>query len=259
MHDLVELNPGDLGWALGIMIAAIALSNWQKLKLEGQLLLATGRSLLQLLVVGYVLVAIFALHNPLAVLAILGIMLTIAAVVSRNRIGKKIGGLLPVVWGSLLASNALTLGYVIAFIIQPENWYDPQYIIPLTGMVLGNAMNSASLAGERLASLIIQNRLEVETYLCLGATPTEAISAYRTEAIRVSLIPTINQMMVVGLVSLPGMFTGQVLAGSDPLNAASYQILILFMIAFANLMTAILVTQGVAQGFFNKNAQLTLP
>lgn len=64
MHDLVELNPGDLGWALGIMIAAIALSNWQKLKLEGQLLLATGRSLLQLLVVGYVLVAIFALHNP---------------------------------------------------------------------------------------------------------------------------------------------------------------------------------------------------
>ncbi|ACK68747.1 conserved hypothetical protein [Gloeothece citriformis PCC 7424] len=258
MNGLIELTPDDLGWSLGIIVGAIALSRWQKLKLEGQLLLAAGRSLLQLLVVGYILAVIFALDNPWAVLGILGIMLTIAAVVSRNRIGKSLKGLFPVVWGSLLISNALTLGYGIILIIQPESWYQPQYIIPLTGMILGNAMNSASLSGERLASLITQNRLEVETYLCLGATPSEAIAAYRSEAIRVSLIPTLNQMMVVGLVSLPGMFTGQVLAGSDPLNAASYQILILFMIAFSNLMTAILVTQGVAKRFFNKNAQLTL-
>lgn len=259
MNGLIELQPDDLGWALGIIVAAIALSNWQKLNLEGQLLLAAGRSLIQLLVVGYIIAVIFALDNPLAVLGILAIMLTIAAVVSRNRIGKNIKGLLPVIWGSLFLSNALTLGYAIALIIQPDSWYDPQYIIPLTGMILGNAMNSASLAGERLASLIIQNRLEVETHLCLGATPSQAITAYRGEAIRVSLIPTLNQMMVVGLVSLPGMFTGQVLAGSDPLNAASYQILILFMIAFANFMTAILVTQGVAKRFFNTNDQLILP
>jgi putative ABC transport system permease protein len=98
----------------------------------------------------------------------------------------------------------------------------------------------------------------VETHLCLGATPKEAIAAYRQEAIRVSLIPTLNQMLVVGIVSLPGMFTGQVLAGVDPVDAASYQILILFAIALTNLLTSLLVAEGVYRRFFNQNAQLTL-
>lgn len=257
MNEIIQLNSTDLGLALGMIGAAIALSRWQHLELEGQFLIASGRAILQLLVVGYVIALIFALNNPLAVLGLLGMMITIASIVARNRIGKKIKGLFPIVGGSLVISSALTLGYVLVLIIQPERWYDPQYLIPLTGMILGNAMNSASLAGERLSSLIEQNRLSVETYLCLGATPSQAISSYQREAIRAGLIPTLNQMMVVGLVSLPGMFTGQVLAGGDPLNAASYQILILFMIAFTNLLTAILITEGVYRRFFNVNAQLT--
>jgi putative ABC transport system permease protein len=259
VNGLVELDFTDLVWALGIMGLAIVLSNWQKLGLEGQLIFATGRSLLQLLAVGYILAVIFALNNPWAVLAILGIMLTIAAIVARNRISKKLKGLLPVVWGSLFASSALTLSYAMVLIIQPEPWYAPQYLIPLAGMVLGNAMNGAALAGERLVSLIQQNHLEVETHLCLGATPQQAIAAYRQEAIRVGLIPILNQMMVVGIVSLPGMFTGQILAGSEPLNAASYQILILFAIALTNLITTVLVTEGVYRRFFNQHTQLRLP
>jgi putative ABC transport system permease protein len=255
---MITLDFLDLGWSLGIIAIAVVLSSWQRLGLEGQLIFAAGRSLLQLLVVGYVLAIIFALDNPLVVLGILGVMLTIAAIVARNRIGKKIKGLLPVVWGALLVSSALTLSYTIALIVQPQTWYSPQYLIPLAGMVLGNAMNGASLAGERLASLISQNRLEVETHLCLGATPKEAISTYRQEAIRISLIPTLNQMMVVGIVSLPGLFTGQVLAGVDPFDAASYQILILFAIVLTNLLTAVLVAEGVYRRFFNQNAQLTL-
>jgi putative ABC transport system permease protein len=258
MNSLIKLDYGDLGWALGLMGLAIALSLWQRLQLEGQFLLAAGRSLLQLTVVGYILAFIFALDNVWAVLVILAVMLTIAALVARNRISKKLEGVLPIVFLSLFASSALTLGYAILLIIQPDTWYAPQYLIPLAGMVLGNTMNGASLAGERLASSIRHNYLEVETYLCLGATPKQAITGYQRDAIRVSLIPTINQMMVVGIVSLPGMFTGQVLAGIDPLNATSYQILILFMIAAANLLTAFLVTEGVYRRFFNENAQLIL-
>jgi putative ABC transport system permease protein len=155
-----------------------------------------------------------------------------------------------------LISTLLTLGYAIVVIIRPAQWFAPQYLIPLAGMVLGNSMNSASLAGERLSSLIQQNRREIETHLCLGATAKQAIAGYQKTAIHASLIPTLNQMMVVGIVSLPGMFTGQVLAGIDPLNAASYQILILFMIAFANLVTAILVTEGLYRHFFNEQMQL---
>ncbi|GFE68369.1 iron export ABC transporter permease subunit FetB [Chroococcus sp. FPU101] len=256
MNDIIQLNPSDLGLALGLIGAAIALSRFSKIELEGQLLIAAGRAILQLLVVGYVLALIFALNNPLAVLGLLGMMITIASIVAKNRINQKIKGLFPIVSSSLLISTFLTLSYVLALIIQPDRWYDPQYLIPLTGMILGNAMNSASLAGERLSSMIEQNRLSVETHLCLGATPKQAISSYQKDAIRASLIPTLNQMMVVGLVSLPGMFTGQVLAGGDPLNAASYQILVLFMIAFTNLLTAIFVTEGVYRRFFNPNVQL---
>ncbi|MGL5033669.1 MAG: ABC transporter permease, partial [Microcystaceae cyanobacterium] len=193
------------------------------------------------------------------VLGVLGIMLTIAAIVAKNRIGSGNRALLPLLWGSLFVSTVLTLGYAILVIIQPAAWYQPQYLIPLAGMVLGNAMSSASLAGERLSSLIQQNQRELETHLCLGATPKQAIAGYQQTAIQASLIPTLNQMMVVGIVSLPGMFTGQVLAGMDPINAASYQILILFMIAFANLLTAILVTEGVYRQFFNEQMQLVAP
>jgi putative ABC transport system permease protein len=150
----------------------------------------------------------------------------------------------------------LIVAYSIILIIQPDQWYNPQYLIPLVGLILGNTLNGASLSGERLTAMINNNRLEVETHLCLGATPQQAIASYRTEAIRIGLIPILNSMMVVGMVSLPGMFTGQVLAGNNPLDAASYQILILFMIALANLLTTLLVTEGVYRHFFNQNAQL---
>ena len=259
MDNLIELDFVDLALSLGIIGIAIALSLWQRLNLEGQLIFGAGRSLLQLLVVGYVLEIIFALNTSWSVLLILAIMTTIAAIVARNRIGKKIQGLLPVVWLSLLASSALSVGYTILLIVQPPTWYEPQYLVPLSGMLLGNAMNSASLTGDRFVNAIKQNRLEVETYLCLGATPHQAITTYRQEAIRTGLIPTLNQMMVVGLVSLPGMFTGQVLAGSDPLNAASYQILILFAIVLTNLTSTLLVTEGLYRRFFNQDAQLILP
>ncbi len=259
MNELVQLDPGDLGLALGIIGLALILSRWQGLGLEGQLIIATGRSILQLLVVGYIIALIFSLDNPAPVLGILVVMVIIAAITAKNRIGKKLKGLFPVVLGSLLISSSLTIAYTLALIIQPPTWYSPQYLIPLMGMILGNSMNSAALAGERLTSAIEQNHLSIETHLCLGATPKQAITAYKKEAIRASLIPTLNQMMVVGLVSLPGMFTGQVLAGSDPLNAASYQILILFMIALTSLLTAILVTEGVYRHFFSPGMALKSP
>ncbi len=253
---LIELDLVDLAFALAMITLAIGLSRWQKLALEGQLMMAAVRSLLQLTVVGYVLAFVFTLDNPWAVVAILVVMLTIAAIVTRNRIGKKIPHLLWVVWASLLTSTTLVMGYTIMLIVEPPRWYEPQYLIPLAGMVLGSTINGASLAGERLVSAINSNRLEIETHLCLGATPQQAIVKYRQEAIRTGLIPLLNQMMVVGLVSLPGMFTGQVLAGADPLNAVSYQLLILFMLALANTLTTSLITRGIYQRFFNQHSQL---
>jgi putative ABC transport system permease protein len=119
-------------------------------------------------------------------------------------------------------------------------------------------MNGAAIAGERLVSTINASQLEIETHLSLGATPQQAVAQYRKDAIRAGLIPTLNQMMVVGVVTLPGIITGQLLSGVNPLDAASYQILIMFMLAFANLVTTVLVTQGLYRQFFNQAAQLQI-
>jgi putative ABC transport system permease protein len=259
VDSLIELDLTDLVWGLGMMAIAIGLSSWQGLGLEMSLAIATGRTVIQLLGVGYILAVVFALNDPFAVLAVLLVMLTIATITARNRISKKIPQLLYVVFGAIFFSTALTLSYTNLLIIQPENWYEPQYLIPLTGIVLGNAMNGAAIAGERLVSTINSSRLEIETHLSLGATPQQAVANYRKDAIRAGLIPTLNQMMVVGVVTLPGIITGQLLSGIDPLNAASYQILIMFMLAFANLVTTVLVTQGLCRQFFNTQAQLQLP
>lgn len=256
VEGLIRLDILDLALALGMMAIAIGLSAWERLGLEWSLAIAAGRTVLQLLVVGYILEFIFALNNPWAVLAVLLVMLTIAAIVARNRISKKYPALLPLVWGSILVSTALTLCYTNLLVIQPASWYEPQYLIPLAGIVLGNAMNGAAIAGERLVSTFNASKLEIETHLSLGATPEQAVAQYRKDAIKAGLIPTINQMMVVGIVTLPGIITGQLLSGVNPLDASSYQILIMFMLAFANLVTTLLVTQGLCRQFFNQAAQL---
>ncbi|MBF2025327.1 MAG: iron export ABC transporter permease subunit FetB [Oscillatoriales cyanobacterium C42_A2020_001] len=250
-------SPLQLVWALGLMAIAIALSAWQRLELEWSLALATGRTVLQLLVVGYVLAAVFAFKNPLLILGLLAIMLAIAAIVARNRISKKVPNLLAIVGGAMAMGTLLTLVYTMIFVIQPPTWYEPQFLIPLAGIVLGNAMNGAAISGERLVSTLNSSQLEIETHLSLGATPRQAIAQYRKDAVKAGLIPTINTMMVVGLVTLPGIMTGQLLSGVPPLVATSYQMVIMFMLAFATLITTLLVTSGICRQYFNPAGQLT--
>jgi putative ABC transport system permease protein len=255
VNDLIEINLIQFGWALGLMGIAIGLSAWQQLGLEWNLAVATFRTVVQLLAVGYILEFVFALNTPWAVIGIIGIMATIAALVARNRISKKVPLLLPVVGGSILIGTALTLSYITLLVLQPDPWFQPQYLVPLAGIILGNAMNAAAIGGERLVSTLNASRLEIETHLSLGATPSQATAAYRQEAIKAGLIPTLNSMMVVGIVTLPGIITGQILSGVNPLDAAIYQMLIMFILAIATLATTILLIQGIYRQFFNQAAQ----
>ncbi|MEA5571312.1 ABC transporter permease [Calothrix sp. UHCC 0171] len=261
MPEIIQLEfPFDLAIAVALMVITIGLSAWEKLGLEFNLLVATGRTLLQLMVLGYVLDFIFALsnamNNAVAVLAMLAIIFIISTTVTRNRISTKIPLVLPLVGASLFVSTALTVLYVNFLIIQPKPWFDARYLIPVAGLVLGGAMNAAALAGERLVKTIDSSHLEIETHLSLGATPQQAVAQYRKDAIRAGLIPAINQMTLVGMVTLPGVFSGQLLGGVKPEEAASYEIVILFAIAFANLLTTVLLTRGLSRQFFNDIGQL---
>ena len=246
-------------WAIGLMAIAVGLSSWQGLGLSKTLAIATVRTLVQLLGVGLFLSIVFSTENPLIILAVIAGMATIAAVVARNRIDREMSRLFKWVLLAIFSSGLVTVTYVCVFVIQLEPWYNPQYLIPLSGIVLGNAMTAASIAGERLVSALRNSRTEIETHLSLGATPEQAASTYRKEAIKAGLIPTINAMMVVGLVTLPGMITGQILGGADPLIAALYQILIMFMLALATLIAALIATYGILQQFFNPAMQLVEP
>ncbi len=259
MNELIQLQPVDFMWAVGMMGMAIALSAWQKLGLEQNLAIATVRTTVQLLVVGYLLGVVFALKDPIAVLAVIGIMFIIATLETRNRIGKKLPNQLWLIGSSILTSLVITHTYTTVLIIRPNLWFEPQYIIPLAGIILGNVMNGAAIAGDRLMQMIQSHRYEIDTHLCLGATPQQAIATYRKAAIHAGLIPTLNAMMVVGVVTLPGIITGQMLSGISPIEAASYQMLIMFMLAFATLITTVLVVRGIAGKCFNAAAQLVLP
>lgn len=253
---MIQLTITDIAMALGLIAIAIGLSAWQKLGLEWQLLIATIRTIVQLIFVGYVLEIVFDYKQAWLVVAMIAVMLTVASFVAKNRISKKIPRLLPLVWGSILTSTVLSISYTNLLVIQPNTWYEPQYLIPLVGIVLGNAMNTAAIAGERLVSTINSSPVEIETYLSLGATPQQAVAKYRKDAVRAALIPTLNLMMVVGIVTLPGIVTGQLLSGINPLDAVAYQILIIFLLAFANLVTSLLITYGLCRQFFNQDAQL---
>ena len=246
-------------WAIGLMAIAIGLASWQGLGLSGTLAIATIRTLVQLLAVGFFLSVVFATDNWLIILAVLAVMATIAAAVARNRIDREMAKLFKWLLLAIFSSGLVTVSYVCIFVIRLDPWYSPQYLIPLTGIVLGNAMTAASIAGERLVSALRNSRTEIETYLSLGATPEQAVATYRKEAVKAGLIPTINAMMVVGLVTLPGTITGQILGGADPLIAALYQILIMFMLALATLIASLISTYGIREQFFNAAMQLVDP
>lgn len=259
MHPLQSLEPIDLAIAMGMIGLTIALSIWQQLGLAWGLTIAAGRTIVQLLAVGLLLALVFELSHPGAVISVILVMVTIAAIVTRNRISQRLTHLIGLVWLSLLVSTALTLTYTNFLVIRQQPWYEPQYVVPLAGMVLGNAMNGAAIAGERLVSHVSSSRLELETHLSLGATGQQAIAQYRREAIKAGMIPILNAMMVVGVVTLPGTITGQLLGGIDPLQAAAYQMLIMFMLAFATLLTTVLIINGLCRRFFNPAMQLVVP
>lgn len=149
-------------------------------------------------------------------------------------------------------------GLLVEGIIRVDPWYDPQYVIPLLGMVLGNALTGTSLALDRFMEDVVGKRSQIESLLALGATRWEAAHETIKEALRTGMIPTINSMMVLGVVSLPGMMTGQMLAGVEPTNAVRYQIVIYFTIAAGTALANLGIVLLAFRVLFSDNHQLRL-
>ncbi len=232
MH-LIHLTPLDLGLAALLVLALALFSARLHLDVARPLLVAALRTTIQLLLVGLVLKAVFARVHLLWIGGISLVMLLLAGreVMARQR--RRLAGWWGFGVGTLsmfVSSFAVTLLALTVF-IGPQPWYQPQYAIPLLGMLLGNTMNGIAIAMDRLTQEAWQQRTVIEGRLLLGQDWDRAIGDIRRDSMRSGLIPIINAMSAAGIVSLPGMMTGQILAGSPPVEAVKYQILIMFLIA----------------------------
>ncbi|HJL17639.1 MAG TPA: iron export ABC transporter permease subunit FetB [Sandaracinaceae bacterium LLY-WYZ-13_1] len=252
----IPIDAWHLALSAGLVVAAGAVSLGLRLDLERRLAWASARTVGQLLLVGYVLGWVFELEEPFVVLGLLTLMIAAAARAAVQRSSRRYRGVHLAAFAMLsLTGLATTLG-TTQVVIGVEPWYRPQYVVPLLGMVLGNGLTGMSLCLDELLRALDEQRATVETDLALGATRWEAARGPLREAVRRGMIPIINSMMVVGIVSLPGMMTGQILQGADPLVAVRYQIVIMFMIAGATSFGCMLIALFSYRRLFNPRHQL---
>lgn len=240
-----------------IFIAGVASIRLQ-LDLERDIFWGTIRTFAQLFIIGYVLKYIFGLDNLYLVLFVFTGMIFFAAYTIRGRVKEKSIPYFIPTFLSMFASYMLVTITVTALIIQVEPWYKPQYFIPLGGMVVGNSMTAIAISLERIFADIRKSRDEIELYLCLGANHREATAQLTKEAIKAGMIPSINSMMAVGIVFLPGMMTGQILAGVDPVISIKYQIVVMLMLVASTAMGSIIVAFITRSLCFNKAEQIVL-
>lgn len=236
--NAIDLSALDLALAAGLVLVAGMVSVLMRLDLERKLAVASVRTVVQLLLIGHVLRLVFALDRPLPVLLVLAVMVVAAARAAVARASRRFAGLTWLALLVLTVSGFGITGAVTQIVIGVEPWYRPQYILPLLGMLLGNTLTALSLAIDQMLEQLDLRRAEVETDLALGASRWEAARRPMQEAVRRGMIPIVNAMTVVGIVSLPGMMTGQILAGADPVAAVEYQILIMFMLAASTALAS---------------------
>ncbi len=258
--NVIPLSLIDLSVAAGLVVALAGLSLVMQLGLGKRILIAALRTTVQLLLIGLVLKVLFDRAHPVWVLLLATVMLSVAGYEVMARQKRRFGGW----WGyglgtlSMFVSSFTIALFVLIAVINVEPWYKPQYAIPLLGMLLGNTMTGVALSLDRLTSGAHERRGIIEAQLMLGYEWRPAIAGIVRESVRVGLMPMINSMAAAGIVSLPGMMTGQILGGSPPMEAVKYQILIMFMIASGTGFASMAATWLGARHLFDERQRLRL-
>ncbi len=248
--SIIDLSLWDLVTVYSLLLMSIGLAHLLKAGQSKDLFWSGLRMFVQLLVVGYVLHLIFALETPLPVLLILIVMVGFAVQTIGARVKTKMPHFYRVVGTAILFGCGGMTFFFCSLVIGLEPWYDPRYLIPLAGMIIGNSMTGASLAVERLAAEFRERRDEIETGLCLGGSIQSVSETAVSSAFRAALIPSVNAMAAMGLVFLPGMMTGQILSGTEPLIAVKYQIAIMCVITGSVSLTTFFILKLGYRAYF---------
>lgn len=256
----VQLSSIDLGIAACLVLTIAVLSHMMRLGLSRDILVAGLRTTVQLLLIGLVLKFLFT-HVCFAWLV--GMSLVMLAAAGRevmHRQKRRFSGWWGLGVGTLsmfVSSFSITVLTLLA-IIQLKPWYEPQYAVPLLGMLLGNTMTGIAIGLDRLTQMAWDQRDVIEARLMVGQDWSQAVSHIRRESTRGGMIPIVNSMAAAGLVSLPGMMTGQILAGAPPMEAVKYQILIMFLIAGGTGLGTMLAVWLGSKRLFDERQRLRL-
>lgn len=243
-------------WALSLtlifVLIPLVLSKTLNLGLGRDMTVATIRSIIQLLAVGYVLKFVFDSESLLYILLMVALMI-VAATHNAQKKGAAIQGITWKIAVTLIFVEVLTQGILIGFNITPAT---AQYIIPISGMVIGNSMVLSILFLNRFTAEVEDHQDQTELILSLGGTPKQAIHRQLINSIKASMIPTIESQKTVGLVQLPGMMSGQIIAGADPIQAVQFQLLIMFLLLTTAAVTSVFLGYLSYPTLFNKRMQL---
>ena len=240
--------------ALLFVLVAVVISFKEDLNLERDLLTGTVRAFVQLMVVGYVLEFIFALEKWPYIVLMLMFMVLVAARNAEKR-GKGMRNVFPILLLAIGAGELVTMGMMLGLRIIP---FQPQFIIPISGMIIGNSMVASALTLNRIKAEIESRREEILVLLGLGATARQASGSSLQATLKSAMIPTVDSMKTVGLVQLPGMMTGLIIGGTSPIEAVKYQVLVMFMLTAAVSLTSMVVGFFAYRKFFTERHQLVL-
>ncbi|MFF5996632.1 iron export ABC transporter permease subunit FetB [Lysinibacillus sp. KU-BSD001] len=240
-----------LSLTLIFVLIPFILSKTLKLGLEKDITVATVRSIIQLLAIGYVLHFIFATDSPIYILLMITVMIVVATLNARKK-GVGIPGITWKIAITLITVELVTQGVLLGLNIVPAT---PQYIIPISGMMIGNAMVLSVLFLNRFRAELESNEDEIELILSLGGTPKQAVHRHVMGAIKASMIPTIEAQKTIGLVQLPGMMSGQIIGGADPVQAVQFQILIIFALLTCATLASVILGFLVYPTLFNERMQ----
>ncbi len=249
---MTDITTPQVLLSLVFVVGALYFSRFFKVKMEKDIIVAAIRAFVQLLAIGYVLTLIFDLDSPLWVVLMMAVMAGVASYNSGKR-GQRVKNSYLISSIAIFTTTAATILVLSGFGIIP---FKAQYIIPVSGMVIGNVMNAASLAMMRLDDELKGNRVRVEAALSLGASPIQAAAPALKKSVITAMVPVVDRAKVVGIVSLPGGMSGMILAGASPLAAVKFQIVIMYMLLGSPFLTVAIVNMLAYRQYFNRQRQL---
>jgi putative ABC transport system permease protein len=243
---------GGVAASLALVALAAAVAWWQRLRLTRELLVASARAGVQLIAVGALLLVVFAHAGLPGAVGWIAVMVGVAGQVAGRR-GRGLPHAIRSATVGVAVGSVITLGALLALrVISTE----PRVVIPVGGMIVSSAMQTAGITLRRLREDAEQARPAIEARLCLGLSAREVFLPHQRSALRTALLPAIDSTKVVGLISLPGAMTGLILAGVDPLTAIRYQIVVMYMLLAATALAALTTARLAERALFDQAHRL---